>query len=125
MDGISHRAGLPRLPVWAAVFVVLVCLAIVASTGWTEWASRDNELRNAEIELSNLVQSLRQHADDTAELAESILTGMVGGLETDNGDPARIAQREHDMRYDFAQEWLDAVKSAWTETTISTLRVAS
>jgi Cache domain len=92
MDGISHRAGLPRLPVWAAVFVVLVCLAIVASTGWTEWASRDNELRNAEIELSNLVQSLRQHADDTAELAESILTGMVGGLETDNGDPARIAR---------------------------------
>jgi PAS domain S-box-containing protein len=38
------------------------------------------------------VQSLRQHADDTAELAESILTGMVGGLETDNGDPARIAR---------------------------------
>jgi hypothetical protein len=27
-----------------------------------------------------------------------------------------VAQREHDMRYDFAQEWLDAVKSAWTET---------
>ena len=92
MDGISHRAGLQRLPVWAAVFVVLVCLAIVASTGWTEWASRDNELRNAEIELSNLVQSLRQHADDTAELAESILTGMVSGLETDNGNPARLAR---------------------------------
>jgi hypothetical protein len=95
MDGISHRAGLPRLPVWAAVFVVLVCLVIVASTGWTEWASRDNELRNAEIELSNLVQSLRQHADDTAELAESILTGMVGGLETDNGDPAHRAASSH------------------------------
>jgi len=27
-----------------------------------------------------------------------------------------VAQREHEMRYDFAQEWLDAVKSAWTET---------
>jgi len=27
-----------------------------------------------------------------------------------------IAQREHDMRYDFAQEWLDTVKRAWTET---------
>jgi alkanesulfonate monooxygenase SsuD/methylene tetrahydromethanopterin reductase-like flavin-dependent oxidoreductase (luciferase family) len=27
-----------------------------------------------------------------------------------------VAQREHDTRYDFAQEWLDAVKSAWTET---------
>ena len=27
-----------------------------------------------------------------------------------------VAQREHDTRYDFAQEWLDAVKSAWSET---------
>ncbi len=27
-----------------------------------------------------------------------------------------VAQREHDTRYDFAQEWLDAVKRAWTET---------
>ena len=26
-----------------------------------------------------------------------------------------IAQRDHDTRYDFAQEWLDAVKRAWTE----------
>ena len=26
-----------------------------------------------------------------------------------------VAQREHDMRYDFAQEWLDAVKRAWSE----------
>jgi Cache domain len=92
MDGISLKAGLPRLPVWAAVFVVLVCLAIVASTGWTEWPSRDNELRNPEIELSNLVRSLRQHADDTAELAEAILTGIVSGLETDNGNPARIVR---------------------------------
>jgi alkanesulfonate monooxygenase SsuD/methylene tetrahydromethanopterin reductase-like flavin-dependent oxidoreductase (luciferase family) len=27
-----------------------------------------------------------------------------------------VAQREHDTRYDFAQEWLDAVKRAWTAT---------
>src|ERR1700722_8888544 len=26
-----------------------------------------------------------------------------------------VEQREHDTRYDFAQEWLDAVKRAWTE----------
>jgi dimethylsulfone monooxygenase len=26
-----------------------------------------------------------------------------------------VAQREHDMRYDFAQEWLGVVKRAWTE----------
>ena len=26
-----------------------------------------------------------------------------------------VTQREHDARYDYAQEWLDAVKRAWTE----------
>jgi FMNH2-dependent dimethyl sulfone monooxygenase len=26
-----------------------------------------------------------------------------------------VTQREHDARYDFAQEWLDAVKCAWSE----------
>src|SRR5215475_9466657 len=26
-----------------------------------------------------------------------------------------VTQREHDARYDFAQEWLDAVKRAWME----------
>jgi len=26
-----------------------------------------------------------------------------------------VEQREHDARYDFAQEWLDAVKQAWSE----------
>jgi alkanesulfonate monooxygenase SsuD/methylene tetrahydromethanopterin reductase-like flavin-dependent oxidoreductase (luciferase family) len=26
-----------------------------------------------------------------------------------------VAQREHDTRYDFAQEWLDAVKRAWSD----------
>src|SRR5215468_5201183 len=26
-----------------------------------------------------------------------------------------VAQREHEARYDFAQEWLDVVKRAWTE----------
>jgi FMNH2-dependent dimethyl sulfone monooxygenase len=26
-----------------------------------------------------------------------------------------VSQREHDARYDFAQEWLDAVRRAWSE----------
>ena len=26
-----------------------------------------------------------------------------------------VTQREHDLRYDYAQEWLDTIKQAWTE----------
>jgi diguanylate cyclase (GGDEF)-like protein/PAS domain S-box-containing protein len=49
-------------------------------------------MRNAEIELGNLSRSLVQHADGTAELAGSLLAGMVAALEADGEKPERIAQ---------------------------------
>jgi len=92
MTATLNKTGLSRLPLRAAIFVALACAAIIASTGWTEWASRDSEMRNAEVELGNLSRSLVQHADDTAELAGSILAGMVVALEADAGNPDRIAR---------------------------------
>jgi hypothetical protein len=92
MDAAPHKIGLTRLPVWAAAFVALVCVAIVALSGWTEWASREMELRNAEVELGNLARSLTQHAEDTVELADGILTGIVSRLETDGANPAQVAK---------------------------------
>jgi diguanylate cyclase (GGDEF)-like protein/PAS domain S-box-containing protein len=92
LDTVSHKTGLARLPFWAAGFVALVCVAIIASAAWTEWAARQTELRNAEVELSNLARSLIQHADDTAELADTILTGIVTALETDGTAPDRLAR---------------------------------
>jgi diguanylate cyclase (GGDEF)-like protein/PAS domain S-box-containing protein len=92
MTAALNKTGLSRLPLRAAIFVALACAAIIASTGWTEWASRDSEMRNAEIELGNLSRSLVQHADDTVELAGSLLAGMVAALEADSEKPERIAR---------------------------------
>ncbi|MEI9925189.1 MAG: cache domain-containing protein [Bradyrhizobium sp.] len=87
-----NKTGLSGLPLRAAIFVTLACVAIIASTGWTEWASRDSEMRNAEIELGNLSRSLVQHADGTAEIAGSLLAGMVIALEADSEKSERIAR---------------------------------
>jgi diguanylate cyclase (GGDEF)-like protein/PAS domain S-box-containing protein len=92
MISALNKTGLGRPPLWAAIFVALACAAIIASTGWTEWESRDAEMRNAEIELGNLGRSLVQHADGTAELAGSLLAGMVAALENDGENPGRIAR---------------------------------
>jgi hypothetical protein len=92
MDGVAHRVGPSRLPAWVALFVVLVCGVILVSSGWSEWASRDNELRNAEIGLGNLTRSLAQQAEDTIELAAATLTGVAGRLETDGAGPLTIAR---------------------------------
>jgi hypothetical protein len=40
-------------------------------------------LRSAEADMSNLARSLTQHAEDTLELADAVLIGMVDRLETD------------------------------------------
>jgi diguanylate cyclase (GGDEF)-like protein/PAS domain S-box-containing protein len=88
-------AGLKRLPLIAAAFVVLVCVAILALSGWREWTFRDAALRNAEVNVANLAQSLAQHAEDTFELADTYVIGLVNGLETDGTSPAAIAKLQN------------------------------
>jgi diguanylate cyclase (GGDEF)-like protein/PAS domain S-box-containing protein len=87
-----HSDAHTHLPIRAAAFVVLVCIAILALSGWREWTSRVTELKNSETDMSNLARSLAQHADDTFELSDAILIGMVDRLETDGTDSVAIAR---------------------------------
>jgi len=81
-----------HLPIWAGAFVVLICFAILALSGWREWSTREAELKNAEVDVANLAESLTQHADDTFELIDNVLTGMVYQLEIDGSGPEAIAR---------------------------------
>ncbi len=85
-------AGLKRLPRIAAAFVVMVCVAIVALSGWREWALRDAAVESAEVDVANLARSLTQHAEDTFELADSLIGGLVDRLEMDGTSPDAIAK---------------------------------
>src|SRR5260370_36115618 len=92
---VSHGqsdVGLKRLPQVATAFVVLVCVAIRALSGWSEWTLRDAALRNAEVDVANLARSLAQHAEDTFELADTLLIGLVNRLETDGTSPPAMAR---------------------------------
>lgn len=89
----SRRAlGQTHLPLWAAGFVALACVAILALSGWREWSSRQIDLKNAEVDMANLARSLTQHADDTFLLADTILIGLVDRLETDGTGSAAVAK---------------------------------
>jgi diguanylate cyclase (GGDEF)-like protein/PAS domain S-box-containing protein len=92
MNAASHKNTSTRLPLLAAIFVALVCVAIVGLSCWREWSARDLDLKHAEVEMANLTRSLTGHAEDTIELGESILAGIVSGLETDGINPARIGR---------------------------------
>ena len=92
MSSPLREQGRIRLRVWAGSFVVLVCVAILGLSGWGEWSARDAELRNAGVDMANLAQALAQHANDTFELTENVLTSTVRGLEIEGTGIEAVAR---------------------------------
>jgi diguanylate cyclase (GGDEF)-like protein/PAS domain S-box-containing protein len=92
MSSSGRKRGSIHLPISAGAFVALICVAILVLSGWREWSSREAELKNAEVDVANLSESLTQHADDTFELADNVLTGLVHRLEIDGAGPEAIAR---------------------------------
>lgn len=80
-----------RLPFWAAVFVGLVCICILTISAGREWGSRAVDLHNAEVDMSNLARSMTQHAEDSFELLDASIIGVVSRLNLDGTGPASIA----------------------------------
>ncbi|TQF32073.1 diguanylate cyclase [Bradyrhizobium sp. UNPA324] len=92
MSAATQRTGWSRLPLRAAAFVVLTCATILGVSGWREWAARDAVLRGAEAEMANVARSLTQHAEDSLDLLDSGVVGVVSRLEMDGTAPATIAK---------------------------------
>ncbi|WP_063692194.1 sensor domain-containing diguanylate cyclase [Bradyrhizobium stylosanthis] len=92
MNVLAQRAGWSRLPLRAAAFVVLTCATILGVSGWREWAARDAVLKGAETEMANVARSLTQHAEDSLDLLDSGVVGVVSRLEMDGTEPATIAK---------------------------------
>ncbi|WGD50634.1 diguanylate cyclase [Bradyrhizobium sp. CB1650] len=92
MNVTSQRAGWSRLPLRAAAFVVLTCAAIFGVSGWREWTAREAVLKGAETEMANVARSLTQHAEDSLDLLDSGVVGVVSRLEMDGTDPTTIGK---------------------------------
>ncbi|WP_316233054.1 diguanylate cyclase domain-containing protein [Bradyrhizobium sp. SZCCHNPS2010] len=97
MSGVSDKIssdgrGRMRLTPKVAGLLALACIAIIALSGWREWTARQSELRNAETDMANLAVSLSQHADDTFELADTVLNMLVNQLELRGTSPTALAE---------------------------------
>ncbi len=88
----TQRAGWSRLPLRAAAFVALTCATIVGVSGWGEWTARDAVLKDAEMEMANVARSLIQHAEDSLDLLDAGVVGVVSRLEMDGTGPVTIAK---------------------------------
>jgi diguanylate cyclase (GGDEF)-like protein/PAS domain S-box-containing protein len=92
MNAAQSKTGLTPLPLLAASFVVLVCVAILGMSGWREWTSRALSLKAAEVEMANLARSLTQHAEDSFDLLDSSILGAINRLETDGTGPETLSK---------------------------------
>jgi len=95
-----RKTRLALLPILAVSFVALVCLVILGLSAWREFEARQSIYKRAEVELANMARSLTQHAEDTFELAEALITGTASRLEAEGTGAASIvrAQAILDMR---------------------------
>jgi diguanylate cyclase (GGDEF)-like protein/PAS domain S-box-containing protein len=88
---VRRKADLSRLPFWAAVFVALICAAILTLTGLREWSLRETVLKAAEIQMADLARSMLQHAEDSFDLMDASILGAVGRLDAEGTRPETIA----------------------------------
>ena len=87
-----------RQPVYlAAGFVILVCVALLVLTAVREVGVRRDALKAAEVDVANVAQSLVQHAEDSFELADSLVIGLVHRLEAEGTGPVAIARLQGDI----------------------------
>jgi hypothetical protein len=69
------------------IAIHLACLTILALEGWSEWRARTYQIQQTQASLVNLANSLIQHADDTVEVADTAIAGIVTRLQTGDGSP--------------------------------------
>src|SRR5580698_8165417 len=91
----SLAAGLSLL--WPTVFIALGCLMMLGLQGWIEWEARAAQARETEASLVNLASSLTQNAEDTIEVADTALAGLVERLETDGTSPEALAHLDRKL----------------------------
>ena len=74
-----------------AILVALACLLIIGFQALFEWHARATRIETAEASLTNLASSLALQAEDTIDVADTVLTMLVERIETDGTGPEALA----------------------------------
>ena len=97
MSAGLRNASLRQLAFLAGGFVALVCVALLTLSALREWGLRHETLKAAEIDVGNIATSLVQHADNSFELADSLLIGLVHRLESEGTGPGALVRLRNDI----------------------------
>jgi diguanylate cyclase (GGDEF)-like protein/PAS domain S-box-containing protein len=108
------------LPKLVLGFGLLFCVVLAGMEAWREWAAYRGEIRDAQAVTLNLAKSLAQHADDTFDIADTMLIGLAERVRNDGTSSHAVARLDDLIRerlsaqprvsglfiYDDHGEWL-------------------
>lgn len=80
------------------MYLACVIAAFLGMEVWREWTAREASVRRAHAEMANLASSLRQHAEDTFQMAEVVLAGVVQQFELEGFTPTTVTRSALTMR---------------------------
>ena len=92
------RPALPSLSLRTALYVAVICLAILGFEGWREWTAYGAALNRAGLEAQNLAHSLRQHAEDTYEMADTAVSMVAFEAQAIDDDPDELIRADSFIR---------------------------
>lgn len=103
-EGIEHTEPGTASPAWPAVaglkvrsvviLLVAVCLSMSLIVIWEAWTSRQYHLRDKEVAMSNLAQTLASQAQATIKQADTLLFTLVERLEYERLEPDQLIHLE-------------------------------
>lgn len=90
---------------WLRTFVLAVCLGVLVAFAWYEWSMREALLRKAETEATAQAVSLVQHAQDTFEIADTLLIGLADRLRGMERTPEAIWSVDETLANQLRLSW--------------------
>ena len=66
----------------ALVVLVAACLTLLGFQAWREYVALSEQINETQTSLANLASALSQHAEDTVEVADTAISGLVNRFES-------------------------------------------
>lgn len=92
-----------RPVLFAASFVVVVCLAILGIESWQVLSARNGEIAERQIAATNLAKSLADHASNVLTQADLRITGTVERLEAEGLSTTNVSRIQRVFQKDVAR----------------------
>ena len=100
-----RRKEILTLVGWLRLFVVLVCVSLATAFAYYEWSTREALLEKAENDSVMLAGSLGQHAQDTMEMVDVILTGAADRIAISDRSLGDLYAIDEGLARQLRQAW--------------------